>query len=171
MSCNCLEYTCLEPSPAITQCGDNIMVLLAATETGTWLMSVEFNGRWTGTSIDVTDTELLELPNVFNEDYTHTIKFYTAAGALVNDTCYTFNTASIIGSASPSSPAQPSGLQYATLTADANGDSIDFSLGTPIVVITSGQSYDDGFTWDGSSIVWQNGNTFYDGQKVTILYS
>jgi hypothetical protein len=172
MSCDCESYTCLEPSPAIVQCGEDISVLLAANETATWLMSVEFNGRWRGVQIEVVNTELLELPNVFNENYTHKIKFYTAGGALVNDTCYEFNSASIIGTASGvTSPSSSSGLQYATVTADANGDSIDFSLGTPIVVITSGQSYDDGFTWNGSTIVWTNGNTFYNGQKVTVLYA
>jgi hypothetical protein len=172
MACDCETYTCLEPSPAIVQCGEDISVLLAATETATWLMSVEFNGRWRGVQIDVVNTELLELPNVFNEDYTHTIKFYTAGGALVNDTCYTFNSASVIGTASGvTSPSSSSGLQYATVVADADGDSFDFALGTPIVIITSNQSYDEGWTYDGATVTWTNGNTVYDGQRLTILYA
>jgi hypothetical protein len=170
MSCDCEEYVCLEPAPAIVQCGDDITVLLAATETATWLMSVEFNGRWRGVMIDVVNTELLELPNVFNENYTHTIKFYTAAGALVNDTCYEFNSASVIGTAAATSPSSSSGLQYATITAEA-GTEIGFTLGTPIVIITSSQSYDDGWTYDGAVIAWTNGNVMYDGQKVTVLYA
>jgi hypothetical protein len=171
MACDCEEYLCLEAAPAVVQCGDDITVLLAASATGTWLMSVEFNGRWRGTSIDVVSSELLELPNVFNENYTHKIKFYTAAGALVNDTCYEFNSASVIGTVSPSSPSSSSGLQYATVIADADGDSFDFALGTPIVIITSSQSYDEGWTYDGVAVTWTNGNTVYDGQRLTILYA
>lgn len=98
MSCrNCDITVCLSIVPAITDCADDIAVLLTADETSTWLMQYEFNGRQFGRDILVTEGQNVVLPNVFNEMYTHVIKFYRENGEQVNDTCYILKSAGIIG--------------------------------------------------------------------------
>lgn len=171
MSCDCETYTCLELAPNVVQCGDDILTLLMANATGTWLMSYEFNGRWYGENIEVTNGEYIELPPVFNEQYDHKIKFYTAAGALFGDTCYTLDTSLLMGSVSGGATSPSSGgMTYANVTAE-EGTTIDFTLGTPIVIYDGNQSYIQGqFTYSNGVITMTNGVSFYDGQPLTILY-
>lgn len=92
MSCNCTEYSCLE---VLANDCEEITVALTANETGDWVMLYEFNGGWKSVEFAVTNGERLLLPAVFNESYTHLIKFYNGANELVNDTCYMLNTAEI----------------------------------------------------------------------------
>ena len=172
MSCNCLDYTCIQLAPSIIQCGDNILTLLMADASGTWVMSYEFNGRWFGQNITVVSGEYIELPPVFNEQYTHTIKFYKTDGSLFNDTCYTLDTAQIMGiSGSPIVPSS-GGFNYATIEYEApSGDDIVFALGTPIVIFDGSQSYTQGqFTYAAGVITMTNGVIFTQGQIITILY-
>lgn len=170
MACDCENNACLELAPRVLQCGENIVTLLAADETNTWLMSYEFNGRWFSENIDVVDGEFVELPFVFNEQYSHLLKFYKADGSLFNDTCYTLDTSLLMGSLSSSSSPSSSGFAYANAIGNGTAE-VDFVLGTPIVVFDGTQSYIQGqFTYAAGVITMTNGVVFYDGQPLTILY-
>lgn len=103
MPCNCPSYTCLQIAPNVLQCGDDIVTMLLADATGTWLMRYEFNNRWYGENIDLTDGEVIEIPYVFNEFYTHTIQFYRPDQTLYEDTCFTLDTRQLMGIAPASS--------------------------------------------------------------------
>lgn len=170
MACDCPEYTCLLPVPAILQCGAGIVVNLIPGETETWIMSYEFNGVWYGVNVEATENTLLEIPNVFNENYTHSIRFYNPSGELIGDTCYTFDTRSLIRFVSGSSPVQPSVPgTFAKVTVEA-GNTIPFVLGEPVIIFVEAQSYYNGFTWNGSEIEMTNGVEFYEGQEIGIIY-
>lgn len=91
--CDCEAIICLNVVPAI--CADEITLRLTADETGTWLVFYEFNSRWFGVEVEVTNGQNIVLPYVFNNNYTHNIKFYNTDYELFNDTCYSLNTASL----------------------------------------------------------------------------
>lgn len=154
------------------QCGESIVTLLQANQTGTWLMKYEFNGNWFGVEIDVTNGQLIELPFVFNENYNHTIEFYNNSDALFNDTCYTLDTSKIVGTPSATSPSSSSGFSYDIVTAEA-GDELEMNVaGNAILLFDGNQSYtQDKFTQSGTTITMTDGTTFYDGQRITILYT
>lgn len=170
MSCNCENNACLELAPNILQCGEDIVTLVMSDYTGSVVMSYEFNGRWFGEQIEVTSGEFIEMPNVFNESYTHLVKFYKTNTDIINDTCYSLDTSLLMGVSSGTTSPSSSGFNYANVTAEA-GNTIDFSLGTPVVVFDGNQSYIQGqFTYSNGVITMTNGVTFYDGQPLTILY-
>lgn len=171
MACDCELYTCLDTAPSIVQCGEDIVVLLMATQTGTWTMAVEFNGRQNGYSIDAVQGEYLQLPNVFNEQYKHTIRFYNTSGALVNDTCYTLNAGQIMRNGTYSSPAASGGFSYMDIEAES-GATLTLPAGVTAIIIFDGQqSYTQSqFTQVNNIVTMTNGTMFYEGQLITILY-
>lgn len=170
MACNCENNACLEVAPNILQCGEDIVTLVMSDYTGSVVMSYEFNGRWFGEQIEVVSGEFIEMPNVFNESYTHLVKFYKNNTDIINDTCYSLDTSLLMGGGiSPTSPSS-GGFNYYNTEGDGD-DTVDFSLGTPIVVFDGNQSYIQGqFTYAAGVITMLNDITFYDGQLLTILY-
>lgn len=171
MSCNCESYTCLPVAPSVIQCGEDIVTSLLAGASS-YLMQYEFNGKWFGVTLTTVSGEPIEMPNVFNENYTHKIKFVEASGDLLNDTCYTFDTAMMPTEVTADSPSSSGGLMYTTVTIDEDGAvSFDFALGDPSIIMDGNQSYISGFTWNGSAVTMTNGVTFYDGQTVGIFYT
>lgn len=160
MSCNCETYSCLNVAPTVETCPDAFVVDLVATETGAWIMQYEFNGRWINKSIDVIENVQLSLPNVFNELYKHTIRFYNTDGELVNDTCYTLNTSKVgVGSVSRETSDSNTSKVYKYIvveTPDGLDDlgRMEVSAGSTIIdnrligkklttVTIGGQSYDE----------------------------
>lgn len=176
MACNCENTTCLEIIPVVLDCDSSITVALEADETATWLMSFEFNGRWFGESISVTNGENLALPNLFNETYKHTIKFYKADKTLVNDTCYTLDMSTAMGSGVAPTPAPDLGYLLVEIEGDIttvdNADDTYYNawLETHEIteITTNGQSYlvGESFTQDGGFVTWTNGGSWYIGQIV-----
>lgn len=135
-------------------------------------MSYEFNGRWFGETITTTVGSPIELPNVFNEQYTHTIKLYKADGTLLNDTCYSFDTAMLMSQGGSPIVPEGGGLSYTAITHSGDSDTIPFALGTPEIIMDGTQTYlSDKFTWDGATITMTNGVSFYDGQTIGIFYA
>lgn len=170
MSCNCENNACLELAPNILQCGEDIVTLIMSDYTGNVTMSYEFNGRWIGEVIPVTLGQFIEIPNVFNESYTHLVKFYKTNTTIINDTCYSLDTSLLMGEVSGISSPSSSGFAYANATGNGT-DTIPFTLGTPIIVFDGNQSFIQGqFDYINGEIVMTNGTTFYDGQPLTILY-
>lgn len=162
MSCNCETYSCLNVAPTVETCPDAFVVDLVATETGAWIMQYEFNGRWINKSIDVIENVPLSLPNVFNELYKHTIRFYNTDGELVNDTCYTLNTSKVgVGSVSRGTSTSGDAKVYEYIVAETpdgydSAGRLEISAGDTIIdnrligkkptsmVVMGGQSYNSG---------------------------
>lgn len=171
MSCNCETYTCLPVAPALLQCGDNILTSLLAESTTNYIMQYEFNGMWKGVEISVAQGEPIEIPNIFNEQYTHLVKFIKPDGDLYENTCYKLDTSKLTYEAgASSSPYTPSGFSYTTVTVTEDGVIIPFVLGQPVVVMDGTQGYISGFTWDGAEIEMTNGVLVHDGQTIGIFY-
>lgn len=171
MSCNCENNACLELAPLILQCGGDIVTLVMSDFTGNVTMSYEFNGRWFGEILPVVSGEVIEIPNVFNESYTHLVKFYKTDTDIINDTCYSLDTSLLMGMSegNVSSPSD-SGFNYANATGNGTNE-VPFLSGTPIVIFDGNQSYIQGqFTFSAGVITMTNGVVFYDGQPLTILY-
>lgn len=173
MSCNCTIYECLSIAPNVLQCGDKIVTTLLADESGTWLMRYEFNNRWFGENITVTDGELIELPYVFNEFYTHIIQLYRPDQTLFEDTCWTLDTAQIMGIA----PASVSGGgatvgNISTITIDDYTSTFDVPGGRTVQLVFPGnQGYarDVDFTQSGTTITMLNGIVLSPG-VITYIY-
>jgi hypothetical protein len=91
MSCGCTTYQCINIS--LQACAETVTLpSIVADETGIWTMVLEFNGVDYRATVNVGNNVAVTIPNRFNEDYTHTLKFYRADGTLVYDTCYTIKT-------------------------------------------------------------------------------
>lgn len=172
MSCNCENNACLEVAPNIIQCGEDIVTLVMSDYTGSVSMSYEFNGRWFGEIISVVSGQFIEIPNVFNESYTHLVKFYKTNTDIINDTCYSLDTSLLMGvnTGNPSSPSSAGVFHYDNILGNGT-DTIPFVGGTPIVIFDGNQSYIQGqFNYVAGEIIFTNGVIPYDGQPLTILY-
>lgn len=174
MSCNCTTYTCLGIAPAIFQCGDDIITTLLSTETGLWLMKYEFNGKWFGEEITVTNDQAVEIPNVFNENYNHTIEFYSGDGTLINNTCYTFDVSKLITANNVTSPSSgTSGGSYFTITADDTSETITIPQSQNVWLIWPGNQAwvrNVDFTQSINQITLINGSNFTAGDTYLMMY-
>lgn len=172
MACDCEVYECLPVAPNILQCGDDIVTTLIADDTAIWTMAYEFNGSWLAESISVTQSQIIELPNVFNERYNHTIKLYTQEGVLFDETCFILDSSQLLRSGTGvTSPSSGTG-NYATVTAEA-GDTLTIPAGRTVWLIfpnTQGLVRNTTFTQSGTTITMINGDTFYDGQQILYMY-
>lgn len=175
--CNCTEYECL----SIVQqyaCADIVTLRLAAPTTGTYAWEYEFNGRWNGGYIDVTQGENIVLPYVFNESYVHEIKFYYGDGELVNETCYKLDTSKIAGSYTNNDAPQENGINITVEDESGEGTTTvtdDSINGRTILLVADGnQIYNSsGFTQSPGSntFVMTNGAVFTDGQELTLIFA
>lgn len=172
MACDCTTYTCLEVVQNFSDCPDTVELDLAATATGVWTFLYEFNGRWKGGSIDVVNTENIELPWVFNEQYIHIIKIYTADGTLFNNTCYTLDTSKIAGNYTEPSDLTQEYVFNVTVSAGSSFSSSKINGRDVMVVVTESQSYNRqpaNFTQVNNTVTMQNGVVFYEGQIITVI--
>lgn len=132
---------------------------------------VEFNGSNLRRVVAVTNGEPITVPNIFNLDYTHSIKFYTPAGAVLNDTCYKLHTMpTIFPNASDTVDASPAPVN---VTADADSATLTSSEmedKTVIAFLTDQQSYNTNFTQTGDELTRTDGGSFSDGQTVTLIF-
>lgn len=182
MACDCTTYTCLDFVRQYTNCPEFLTVELEAAATATYTWEYEFNGRWFGGSIDVTNGENIVLPWVFNESYIHVIKFYDATGDLLNNTCYKLDTNKIPNTYTTPSSEETNYLNV-TLTADmlsTDGDgnqvvTISGIAGRTIVFVADGnQLYNAGsFSQPegDNEFTMTNGASFYAGQIITLLFA
>ena len=177
MACDCNTYDCLTVVQQYAECLSTVTLNLTAAETGTWSWQYEFNGRWSGGTVDVTDGQKVVLPWVFNEQYVHEIKFYDANGGLVNDTCYKLDTSKISGSYS--APSASSGTSYLTFIVTAamlsnEGATItnsSITSRTIIIVQDENSGYNSGsYTQASNSFTMTNSTTFYEGQTLTLIF-
>lgn len=173
MNCGCTTYDCLDIAPNILQCEDDIVTALLGDETGTWLMRYEFNNRWFGVEIEVVDGELIEIPNVFNELYTHTIQFYRPDQTLYEDTCFTLDTRQLMGLTGTSSSSTSAGL-IGTVELTEYTDTFEVPTGRTIWLVFPGNQgyarYTD-FTQSGTTITMLNGIVLPPGAvPATITY-
>lgn len=172
--CDCEAIICLNVVPAL--CADEITLRLAANETGTWLVFYEFNSRWFGLEVEVIDGQNIVLPYVFNNNYTHNIKFYNTDYELFNDTCYSLNTSTIPSAGVAPSPSPDLGYLLVEIsgnitTVDAADDTYYnawFLTHDITEITTNGQSYlvGESFTQSNGFITWTNGGSWYVTQIV-----
>lgn len=73
-------------------CGTEIDLNLISSVTGIITMEAEFNGIKLTRDIEVSNGSKVEVPNIFNENYTHILAFYTSDGELVNNVKYSIKT-------------------------------------------------------------------------------
>lgn len=172
MSCKCETYTCVSVVPNYEDCLETIELDLAASNTGVYQWEWEFNGKWFGGTVNVTDGENIELPWVFNEFYVHAIRLLYN-GDLVGDTCYLLDTSSIAGSFTTPSGGGSAG-NYLTFEAiDGDTQTNADIAGRTIILISDGsQIYNvSQFTQNGNSFVMTNGVLFYAGQVLTLIFA
>lgn len=174
MACDCELYECLPVAPNILQCGDDIATTLLADESGIWTMAYEFNNSWFAQSISVTNNEIIELPNVFNENYNHTIKLYKTDGSLFDDTCFVLDSGSLLMSRTVTSPSSSGGAgNYITVEVEADGSTFEVPAGLTVWLIFPGnQGYvrNVDFTQSGTTITMTNGAYFTAGQQLLLMY-
>lgn len=171
MSCGCTIYECVVPVFDFTDCPDTIELALTAPNTGVYQWLYEFNGRWFGGTVTVTQGENITLPYVFNENYTHTIKFYYN-NLLVNDTCYTLDTSLIAGSYTTNTSS--GGVAYLTFEAvdGAEQTNADIANRNIIGIMDGAQIYNVAqFTQNGNTFEMTNGVSFYTGQTLTLIFA
>lgn len=136
-------------------------------------MEYEFNGRWVGVQLTVTANEVISLPDVFNESYTHRIKLYNSGSDLFNSTCYELDTRYIVQMGGQSSPIQP-GVQgtYITVAAADDGTTIEVPAGVEVWLIFPGNQgwvRNIDFTQSGNIVTIINGSTVTGGQTYLML--
>lgn len=177
MACDCTTYACLDFVRQYSNCPEFLTVKLEAAATGTYSWEYEFNGRWFGGTIDVTGGQNIVLPWVFNEQYTHLVKFYDENGDLLNDTCYKLDTSKIPGTYTTPSSGETNYLNV-TLTEgmlSEGGTVVTLSTiaGRTVIFVADGnQIYNAGsFTQDGNEFTMTNGASFYAGQIITLLFA
>jgi hypothetical protein len=137
-------------------------------------MKYEFNGRWFGREISVTNAQVVELPSVFNEQYVHTVQFYNSAAELVNSMCYTLDTAAIatVATLSPLQPGGNTGM-YMTVEVESDGVDVEVPAGRTVWLIFMGNQAwvrDVDFTQSGTTITIINGSTVLAGQILLMMY-
>lgn len=171
MPCDCTTYTCLNTVINLTDCPDEIELVFPATETGSWIFSYEFNGRWFGGSIDVVNTENVVLPWVFNENYIHVIKFFDSEGDLLNDTCYKLDTSKIVGNYTAPATVTEENIFNVTILADGVTFTSSKINSREVMIVDDGnQAYNNtGFTVVGNTGTMTNGVTFTEGQIITLI--
>lgn len=169
MACDCTIYECLETVINLADCPDEIELVLEADETGVWIFSYEFNGRWFGGSIDVVDEENITVPFVFNEHYIHLIKFFKADGSLLNDTCYKLDTSKIVGNYTTATVTEEN-IFNVTVSAGNTFTSSKIN-GRAVMIVDDGQqAYNNTtFTQSGNTGTMTNGAVFYEGQIITLI--
>lgn len=173
MSCNCTIYECLPIAPNILQCGEYIATTLLADETGIWTMRYEFNGRWFGEQITVTNDELISIPYVFNESYTHIIEFIKGDGTVFENTCYTLDTNQIMGISPASSGGGGISVDnWLTVTVQQDGSTFEVAAGYTIWLVFNGQQgllRGVAFTQSGTTITMINGDYYAAGTQLLLL--
>lgn len=173
MACECTTYECLEVVKEYNNCPTIVTLDLQALATGTYSWEYEFNGRWRGGSLEVTQGENIVLPYVFNEYYIHAIKLYDEAGALLNDTCYKLDTSKLPGTYTTT--AQNADLFLPVTVSDPSGEGISSMTiaginGRTIKLIVADPQVYTGFTQNGNTFTMTNGAVFYDGQKIVLVF-
>lgn len=98
--CPNIVNKCLNVNP----CDSAVDMDLLSTFTGILTVLVEFNGTWNQAKYSVASGDEIVLPNNFNTDYNHTIKFVLPNGSLMNDTCYCYNIKSVTGTSNTDVP-------------------------------------------------------------------
>lgn len=174
MACDCTTYACLETVINLTDCPDEIELVLPADETGSWIFSYEFNGKWFGGSIDVVDTENITVPFVFNESYIHVIKFFKEDGTLFNDTCYKLDTSKIVGNYTAATVTEENIFNVTVAAAGASFTSSKINSRPVMVVMKGSQAYNRNavnFTQSGNTVTMTNGISWAAGTIVTVIIS
>ena len=173
MDCGCTTYNCLDVVREFTNCRSILTLYLQAGETATYSWEYEFNGLWRGGTIEVTTGDNIVLPYVFNEYYIHLIKIYKANGDLLNDTCYKLDTTKLPGNYTTATPEDNNTLEV-TITDEsgqgAGSFTVDAINGRTVKYIIADPQVYTGFTQTGNQITMTNGVTYYDGQKILLVF-
>jgi len=172
MACGCENTTCIEVK--FNPCSIGAELPLVASETGDITGEIEFNGVWTTFSVGVLEGEnIVILTSLLNEYYTHLLKMYNEAGALINNTCYTVKSRAMLNA--PDFSVLPPGevVEVFNITVEEEGIALSDPLlanSTVMLLNTDAQSYNSVFfTKDfASDTLTGLGISFYIGQIVTV---
>jgi hypothetical protein len=170
MACDCTSFDCIEVFRA--QCSEEIVLPVAADETATWKMVQEFNGQMLRTDISVADGENLVLPaGVFNENYTHTVRFYKADGSVFNNKCYTLKIMATVFT-NPSSGGGSSEVSHVVVSWEADGNTHTdprFQGRTPATIDYGGVTVNEDISIAGTTLTVPN--DIPENTKVTIHFA
>lgn len=137
MSCDCDNpiKICVELNP----CNTGTYIGINATETGTWVGKIYFNGAVKKFGVEVTEgDEIAILTSLLNEDYVHEFKLYDTTGELVD--CYKLHTELTQSvSDAPIPPVADGSWDWHSLTASGNTLVSDYFTGelSPIIWLDS----------------------------------
>lgn len=164
MSCECLEYECLE---AFWDCDSTgVQLAIEATETADWRGTIYFNDMPTIFEFGVIDGEDIVIPTQFlNEYYTHEFRLHNGAGTLIG--CYQLKSRQTLNAGS-FEPIPPTGnvLDGNVFTGNGTDTQTFTGIGEVIEITIGFQVYTpDSFVQDGEEITMNDGVTFY-GQVV-----
>jgi len=90
MSCECANMVCVDVF--LSPCAATIQLPVTADETAVWNMAFEFNGSQFVTSVPVYVNQPIVIPNRFNEQYTHVLRFYRPDNTVFLNTCFKLTT-------------------------------------------------------------------------------
>jgi len=150
-------------------CG-NINTGIISPYGGIMQMYFEFNGANIIKNIDVAFANSIVIPNVFNDNYEHIVKFYFNV-QLVNDLAYSIKVVPCISIDND----EPMANDYSsiTLTVSAPGvsitdDRIEGNLITGVII--NDKSKNKGFSVSGDTITFNDTTTLNIGDKVTLIF-
>lgn len=150
-------------------CG-NINTGIISPFGGVIKMYSEFNGTTITKNIDVAFGNEIVIPNVFNDNYTHVVRFYFN-GELVNDLAYSIKIVPCISVDNN----EPMANDYSsiTLTVSVAGTSItDERIEGNLItgVIINDKSKNKGFAVVSDTITFNDTTTLNIGDKVTLIF-
>lgn len=99
-TCNSIIPICLY----VSACDTGIDTTLISDLTGYLNAFIEFDGTWQRYNLNLNIGDHIIFPNILNGNYTHTVKFIKGDGTLWNNTCYAFNTHTVVTSGNNLTP-------------------------------------------------------------------
>lgn len=168
MACGCETYSCFDV--LLVECASTITLPIVASETGTWKMIQEFAGSTLRTDITVTNGVNLVVPaSVFNENYTHVVKFYKVDDTIFNNTCYKLNIMPTVFTNPSSTPITAGDLNGASYTGNGTATQVFSDLsGKQLLTIEMGLQVltPDMFTQMGTSVTLDLDGMLFQGTIV-----
>lgn len=164
MSCECLEYQCVEAY--INPCSEGVELDIIAEYSGNMTGKVWFNGAVTSFGVTVEDGERIILPtSLFNENYAHEMRLYDEEGVVIE--CYRVKT--YIDKDAPEftpTPAAASGLMGNSFTGNGTDTQTFAGLnGYELMSIAMGsQEYTSDFFTQVGGDVTLNAPLTFNGQ-------
>lgn len=166
MPCTCENNECIDVF--LDPCACIINTGLVADGSGTWKMVYDFNGTPVRTDIDVANGLPISVPNVFNENYKTTVRFYKPDNTIFNDTCYKFNIMLTVFTNGCNGVVTENVFNVVIAETGNSFSSVKIT-GEVMTISYNGQDYNSPFfTQNGTEITSTGTITFTEGDIVTV---